>query len=65
MDKNEQLLNEEQQNMLKEIKLAVYELLLEDEFGDLYTACEKLQRRLDALDEAFYRLCDEHNLNCY
>lgn len=62
MEKKEQLLYEEKK-LLEEIKFAVDELL-EDEFVWLYRAMEKLQRRLDALSEAFYRLCDRHNLRC-
>ncbi len=63
MEKKKQLLNKKKKNLLEEIQLAVDELL-EDEFVYLYRALEKLQRRLDALSEAFYRLCEEHSLRC-
>jgi uncharacterized protein with von Willebrand factor type A (vWA) domain len=64
MEKKKQLSNEEQNKLLEELEFAVYELVA-DEFTYLYRALEKLQRRLDALDEAFGRFCDEHNISCY
>ncbi len=54
---------EEKEKLLEELSDLVEELA-SDKFVSLYSACEKLQRRLDALSEAFYRFCDRHNLGC-
>ncbi len=63
MEEKEKFLSEEKEKLLEELSDLIEELA-SDGFVSLYTALEKLQRRLDTLDEAFYRLCDEHNLNC-
>ncbi len=64
MEEKEKFLSEEEKDkLLKELADLVCELA-SDEFVWLYRALEKLQTRYDALFEAFYRLCDRHNLRC-
>ncbi len=63
MEEKEKFLSEEKEKLLEELSDLVEELA-SDGFVSLYTALEKLQKRYDALSEAFYRFCDRHNLRC-